>query len=184
MSKVFVTTYEIIGARHLAQAHYAAIDAARDAHWSFVSEVGGVGYRPGHNGGLSSVFFESLSEGWRKVGFHDGKVEARPLKNTKIGKALARKINDLRRAPQAPSLAGSYGYNPRHFPIDGGSIYFPSEIQVKFPDERIFLRIPRFADDGFEPDETNLRAVPESELMAAIEAHNAWANRLREGGVA
>lgn len=184
MSKVFVTTYEVIGAHEIAHAHYQAIDAARLAHWDFVTEVGGAGFRPSHNGGVRSVFFEQLPSGWRKIGLDGAKVEAVPLKSTKSGKAMAENMAALPQAPKPGDLASSYGYNPPHFAIDGGKIYFPTEMQVYFPVERIFLRLPRFAEDGFEPDEAILHAIPESQFMAAIEAHNAEAKRQREGGAA
>lgn len=184
MSKVFVTTYEVIGALEIAHAHYAAVDAAREACWDFVREVGGAGYRPSYAGGLRAVFFEQLPAGWRKIGRDGEKVEAVPLKSTKIGKAMAERIAALPQAPKPGDLASSYGYNPPHFAIDGGKIYFPGELQVTFPVERIFVRLPRFAEDGFEPDETILQAIPESQFMAAIEAHNFEARRRAEGGAA
>lgn len=182
MSKVYVTTYEVIGACDLARAHYDAIDAACEAQWAFVYEVGGKGYRPDHAGGLRSVFFDEVPAGWRKIGLDQGMAEAVPRKSTLIGKAAMQRIAALPRAPQSHDLAARYGYNPPHFAIDGGKIYFATDIALTFPAERIFLRLPRFADDGFEPNEAHLRALPESELMAAIEAHNAEAKRQREGG--
>lgn len=187
MSTVFVTTYEVIGALELARAHYDAVDAARAAHWDFAMEIGGEGYRPSYNGGLLSIFFTELPAGWKKVSTHNGKIEAVPLKSTKAGKTVAQRISDLPLAPSAGNLASSYGYKPPHFPISEGKIYFPSEMFLKFPRDRIFLRLPRFAEDCFEPNEANLRAIPESEFMAAIEAHNAEARRRREakeGGAA
>lgn len=180
MSKVFVTTYEVIGALDLAHAHYDAVDAAREAHWDFVSDIGGKGFRPSHNGGLRSVFFAEVPAGWRKIGTDKGNIEAIPLKRTRIGKAAAQRISDLPLAPSASELASRYGYNPPHFAISGGTIYFPAELFLKFPQDRIFLRLPRFAEDGFEPNEAQLRALPESEFMAAIEAHNTEAKRQRE----
>lgn len=184
MNKVFVTTYEVISALEIAHAHYAAIDAAKQAHRDFITEVGGAGYRPSHHGGLRTVFFEQLPAGWRKFGFDGAKVEAVPLKSTKVGKAMAERIAALPLAPRSGDLASSYGYSPPHFAIDGGTIYFPTELRVKFPVERIFVRLPRFAEDGFEPDETILQAIPESQFMAAIEAHNFEARRRAEGGAA
>lgn len=184
MSQVFITTYEVIGALDLAHAHYDAVDAARAAQWDFVEEVGGKGLRPSNSGGLRSVFFADLPSGWRKVGMDRGNVEAVPLKSTKIGKQAVERMAALPLAPSPHDLASAYGYNPPHFAISGGTIYFPTEMFLKFPRERIFLRLPRFAGDEFEPDDTKLRARPESEFMAALEAHNAEARRQREGGAA
>lgn len=179
---VYVTTYEIIGAHELADDYYARIDAAREAQWAFVIEIGGVGFRPGHNGGVQSLFFGTLPTGWREVGRDRERIEARPRKGSKIGKELAARIAALPCAPQSHELASAYGYNPKEWAIDGGRIYFPTDLRTEFPERRTFLRLPRFANDGFEPDEALLRALPESQFMLAVELHNAEAKRLREGG--
>lgn len=187
MSKVYITTYEVIGALDLAHNHYEAVDAARAAQWDFAHDVGGLGYRPSHDGGLRSVFFAEVPTGWRKIGQDKGNIEAVPLKSTKIGKEAVQRMCNLPLAPSAHDLAAAYGYNPPHFAMSGRTIYFPTELFLKFPQDRIFIRLPRFAEDGFEPNEAHLRALPESELMAAIEAHNAEAKRQREaeeGGAA
>lgn len=184
MSKVFVTTYEVIGALDIAAAHYASVEAAKSAHFDFSEKVGGIGFRPSHAGGMWSVFFETMPAGWRKIGSDHRAVEAVPLKSTKIGKALAEEIAALPCRPDAHALAAQFGYKPAHFPIDGGSIFFVTDVRVLFPAERIFLRVPRFAEDGFEPDPATLRALPESELMAAIAAHNGEVTRRKEGGAA
>ncbi|PTR05067.1 MULTISPECIES: hypothetical protein [unclassified Novosphingobium] len=187
MSTVFLTTYEVIGALDAARAHYAAINAAVRTQWAFVTEVNGEGFRPDSNGGVRSIFFHELPPGWRKIGSENGNVEAVPHKGSNLGKVAARKLLELPRAPQPHALASAFGYNPPHFAIENGRIYFATDLTVTFPSERIFLRLPRFADDGFVPDEDKLRAIPESEFMAAIEAHNAEARRLREaqeGGAA
>lgn len=184
MSKVFVTTYEVIGALDIATIHYAVVDAAQKACFDFADQVGGEGYRPSTNGSLRSVFFKALPAGWRKIGADHRAVEAVPLKSTKIGKALAAQMAALPSAPSSHDLAALFGYNPPHFPIDGGRIFFVTDLRILFPSERIFLSIPRFAEDGFKPDETILRALPESEFMAAIEAHNTEARRRNEGGAA
>lgn len=184
MSKVFVTTYEVIGALDIAAAHYAAVKAAKDAHFDFSESVGGIGFRPSHNGGLRSVFFKTLPAGWRKIGSDHRAVEAVPLKSTKTGKALVEQIAALPTAPDAQALAAQFGYNPPHLPIEGGSIFFVTDLRVLYPAERIFLRIPRFAEDAFEPDPATLRAIPESEFMDAIRAHNGEVTRRKEGGAA
>ena len=183
---VYVTTYEIIGKPELADEYYARINSAHKAQWVFVREIGGLGFRPRHDGGIQSLFFRSLPTGWRKVGRDGEKIEARPHKGSKAGKDLAARIAVVPRCPQSHELAAAYGYNPSQMALDAskGCIYFPTDVCTGFSDRRTFLRLPRFANDGFEPDATLLRAVPESELMAAIEAHNAEAKRRREGGAA
>lgn len=187
MSRVFVTTYEIIGAHEIAAAHYAAVDAAREAHWEFVNEVGGSGYQPGRYHGVLAVLFEQLPAGWRQIGGGKSLIKAVPHKGSRDGKALAQRMDALPLPPSAEELAGDYGYNPAVFPIEGTSIYFATALRVTFPSERIFLRIPRTESDGFKPNEAHLRALPESEFMAAVSAHNIEAQRQREakeGGAA
>jgi hypothetical protein len=187
MSTVFVTTYEVTGALDVARAHYAAIDAAIRKQWAFISDVNGIGFRPDSKGGIRSVLFHDLPPGWRKIGTEKGDIEAVPHKGSNLGKVAATKLSELPRAPQPHDLASAFGYNPPHFAIDNGRIYFATDCIVTFPSERIFLRLPRFVDDGFMPDEDRLRAIPESEFMTAIEAHNAEAKRKRksqQGGAA
>ncbi len=185
MSRIYTTTYEIIGAGSAkAKPHYDSIEAARKAQWEYVESVGATGFRPSHNGGVRSLFFDgdTMPKGWRKIGSQGRKVEAVPGRAAKIGKHLERELDALPCAPMPTDLAAAFGYSPSEMAIDPerGTIYFPTEMQLSFPTSRIFLRLPRFAGDGFTPDETLLRAIPESELMKAVEDHNAEAKRLRE----
>lgn len=174
MARVYVTTYEVIGAGEaIADQHYAKVNEAKDAHWQFVKSVGGVGYRPDHNGGLRSVFFAEMPKGWRKSGGSGAKIEAIPRKGSKAGEALIAAIGGLLRAPTPGELAAALGFAPKEWAFcDSGVIYFPTELRVEFPAKRSFVRLPRSAGDGYEPDETMLRALPESELMKALEDHN------------
>jgi hypothetical protein len=186
MSHVYVTTYEVVGAGlPIAAEFLEQVDSAKEAHWAFVKEVDGVGFRPSHDGGLRTVFFAELPTGWRKVGREGKNVEAVPRKTSKAGKALTEAIAALPNAPQASSLASSLGFNPTGWALcDSGRVYFPTELSVIFPKKRSFVRLPRFEGDGFEPDATMLRALPESEFMRAVEDHNAEARRLREADAA
>jgi hypothetical protein len=183
MSKVYVTTYEIIGSG-LAKAaqYYADADAAQAKHWEHVEAVGGEGMRPDHNGGLRSVFFKELPAGWREIARQSGKMEAVPRRGTKAGKAAQEALDALPRIPRPCALASALGYNPAEMALDGerGVIYFPTELRVSFPAQRFFIRLPRFEKDGFTPDDAELKAVPESELMKAVEDHNAEAARSRQ----
>lgn len=182
MGKVFVTTYEIIGAGLLlAEAHYRQVDEAREAHFAFVERVGGRGFRPDYRGGILSVFFDELPKGWKKRDNPDGKVEAMPHKGNKIGLALYEQIAGLPCAPSASDLAEKFGYAPPEMAFDSerGVVYFTTDLRVAHPVDRFFLRIPRFGGDNFEPEPDLLKAVPESELMLAVETHNAEAQRLR-----
>lgn len=181
MPSVYVTTYEVIGAGlPLAAEFYAEVEAARKEHWEFAERVGGVGFRPAHWGSIASVLFDTLPDGWRQIGRDRDRIEAVPRKTSKAGKALAEAMRALPVTPKGGSLAGKLGYNPREMACDGNKIYFATELQVAHPTERTFVRIPRFANDGFEPDPATLRALPESEFMKAVEDHNAEAKRLRE----
>lgn len=184
MGQVFVTTYELIGrAVEKAKAFYAEADAARDAQWAWAESLGGSGFRPSHDGGVRTVFFTGeLPTGWRSVGRERGKTEAAPRRSTKSGKAADEAMAALPKAPRPNRLAAAVGYSPNEMAMDGdrGVIYFPTELHVSQPTDRYFVRLPRFERDGFTPDERELRAIPESELMKALEDHNAEAKRLRE----
>lgn len=181
--KVYVTAYEVIGdGLPISDEHHTLVDAAEAAHWSFVESVGGVGLRPARNGGLRSVFFQELPAGWRKIGSEGSKIECVPHKGSSIGKRLAKSIAELPKAPDAQQLSAKLGYQPSEMAIDGNRIFFPWALQVMFPAKRMFLRLPRFITDGFEPNPSMLRALPESEFMKAVEEHNAEAHRLREAG--
>lgn len=180
---VTVTTFEIIGeGRDLADDFETQKQSAKKAHWSFVNEVGGAGYCPDSwTGGVRSVLFDrEIPKGWRKIGMHKGFVNAVPNKATKLGKALIANMAELLKKPLPTRLAADLGYDPNVFAMDGTTIYFPTEIRVAHPEKRHFLRLPLTPADGFEPDPDLLKAVPESELMKAVEDHNAEASRLRE----
>jgi hypothetical protein len=182
MSKVYVTTYEVVGAG-LAKAdtYYALVDEARQAHWDWAESIGGSGIRPDHSGGLRSVFFDGdLPKGWRRSGGQQGKTEAVPNRGTKSGKEAERQMQALPRTPRPDELAAAFGYRPNEMAMDGTAIYFPTEMRVAFPMPRTFVRLPRFERDSFTPNEAELRAVPESELMKAVEDHNEEARRQRE----
>lgn len=182
MSEIYKTHYEVIGkGLEISLAHFAKIEEARKAHWKFVEEVGGKGLRQHRQGGLRSVFFAATPIGWRKIGKHGDNIEAVPSKGTVMGKAIAKRIDDLPRAPEPHVLAGKLGYNPSSMAIDleRGVICFPVAFEITWPEKRHFLRLPRTSDDGFEPDETILREIRESEVMRIVEDHNAEARRLR-----
>ncbi len=184
---VYTTTFEMIGeGRDLADRYEQQKRDAAGEQWAFVKEVGGAGYCPSSwNGALQSVLFDGeLPEGWRRIGSVKGMTNAVPRASTKAGKAWLAKIEALPAKPLPTSLAVELGYARDSFAIDGSAIYFPTEIRVEHPETRHFLRLPLQAGDGFEPDLQRLKPVAESELMKAVEDHNAEAKRLREGGLA
>lgn len=180
MTQVYKTHYEVIGAGlDISKRHFAEVAAARDAHWHFAKSVGGVGYRPNGHGGLRSVFFSEVPTGWRKIGSDRGNVEAVPNRKTAEGRLLSKQIAELPNAPEPGDLASQLGYNPSILTLDPerGIIYFPIAIEITWPETRHFLRLPRTAIDGFQPDEEILREVRESEFMRIVEDHNAEARR-------
>lgn len=181
---VFVTTYEVIGdGLPIAAEHFAEVKAAKAAHWQFVESVGGIGFRPTScGGGLRSVFFTDVPTGWRKIGKDRDNIECVPHKSSFAGRGIAKVIGALPTAPDAINLARKLGYTPNEMAMDGTCIFFPTTLQVSFPAERAFLRLPRFAGDKFEPDPAILQALPESEFMKALEDHNAEARRQYEMG--
>ena len=183
---VHITTFEIIGeGRPIADEFEAAKTAAKTSFCAFAQYVGGVGYRPGSNGQLRSVFFaDELPQGWKMIGQERGMIEAMPKKSTKAGIALRERYADLPEIPQASQLARDLGYSPNFMPTGNGKIYFPSELRVRIPTERHFLRLPLTAEDGFAPDAARLIEVLESEFMRAVEDHNAEVRRQREGNAA
>ena len=179
-----MTTYEVVGEGIAkADAFYAERQVALDAQWAWIEGVGGSGFRPAHDGGLRSVFFDGpIPKGWRSIGKQGGKTEAQPRLSTKSGKAIRADMSALPCQPRPDALASALGYSPREMAIDSarGTIYFPTELRLDFPVARTFVRLPRFSGDGFDPDAAILRALPESEFMKALEDHNAEAKRQRE----
>lgn len=187
MSGVYVTTYEIIGdGLTKAREFYGKVEAARSAQWKHLEELGAEGFRPNHNGGVRSIFFKELPTGWRSIGRDGDNTEAVPRRGTKAGKAAQDALDALPRAPAPGELAGALGYSPSEMAMDRerGTIYFPTELSVAYPATRFFVRLPRFDKDGFTPNDAELRAIPESELMKAVEDHNAEARRQREAEAA
>lgn len=189
MGQVFVTTYELVGdAVQIGVDHYAAVEAARTAGFALAKQFGAEGFRPTRRGGhpLSMFFRGDLPTGWRKIGRADGLTEARPNKGTKAGKAAQAQMQACASAPEDTALASALGYNPSEIAMDTnrGVIYFPTSLRVDHPSARYFVRIPRFDRDDFKPDKSRLRAIPESELMRALEEHNAEVLRQNERAVA
>ncbi len=178
MTQVFVTTYEIVGeGLKLAEAHFAEVDRVEGEHWKVVKQFSAKGYRPGPTGGIRSLFFKEMPTGFRKVGFGKNKaIEAVPHKGSKAGKAAHAAIDAVPRTPRGERLAVQFGYGDAGHITDGYSIYFATAMRIHLPRERYFLRLPRQEGDGYVAPDT-LKAMPESEFMAAIEAHNEIAQR-------
>ena len=174
---VFRTAYEIVGTG-LAElaAHRAALNASREAAWAVVQKYGAEGYRPGHACGLRSLMFaaEMAPDGFKSIGREGKRLECTPHKGRALGKAALADFATVPRAPTGETLASKLGYNPSSAPMDGYKIYWPTLYDFGPSGGSAFLHIPRQAGDGFEPDPEVLASVPESTLMLAMEAHNAF----------
>lgn len=184
MSKVDIKVFEIIGpALTETESYYTEKREAKEAHWAYVKQVGGVGYRPSHHGHIDTVFFhaDSVPTGWRRVkarqGVERGHAECRPNLATKAGKIAGQQLGEQPVIPSASDLGKLLGYNPNSWAIDGITIYFPTELTVTFPVTRKFLRLPCFDGDGFVPDPTRLLALRKWEFEKAVEEHNEEARR-------
>lgn len=179
---VSIISFEIIDlGLATAEAFQTQKDAARQALLDFAIALGAEAYRPNSRGNFySALFAGELPKGWRKIGGHNGHMEAMPHRGTKIGKQLIHQIERLPKIPNASELAHSLGYKTSLMPTADGKIYFPTELRVEFPKARHFLTLPLTASDEFIPNPKLLRELRESEFMRAIEDHNAEARRQEE----
>jgi len=171
---IYVTSYEVIDdGVAVAAKHYAEIDAARRSYWEFAKSKGAKGFRPTDTGVRSLLVAPSeVPVGWRSVGSDRGLTEIVPRRTTRVGKEALEEIRALPRSPTDSDLADLFGWNPPELPLDGYRIYFPTSVRISLPADRYFLRLPRFANDGW-PGDPRLKEIPESTLMLAIEGHNA-----------
>lgn len=181
---VFKEVYEVIGAaaKKAARAHASGREAALAAQWKLVQSLGAEGFRPGHGGCIKSLLFAQgamVPPGLRKIGTDKGRNEFRPSGNTKAGKELNKLLWAAPRVEGWGAFADTFGWKGRS-PIstEGGRgvIYFCAGVHVKKPRERFFLTYPRELKDGWKPP-TGLKLVRESDMMRAIEDHNAAIKR-------
>jgi hypothetical protein len=174
VSDVFTTTYELSGdARAKAEAHYAEVDAAHDAWRAAFAALGANACRANPNGAVVSLSFPGgeAPAGYRIVDRHpDGSIECVPHKGTRVGKAVAETLAALPTAPRNADLLVALSANLHA--IDHRAFYSGTSTRLKRPAPRYFVRLPRTADDDWTPGD-GLTAIPESEFMAAVEAHNA-----------
>lgn len=183
MSKdIFVTTYEMLGsAAEAAEKHFASIREARAEWWALAKKYGARGFRPGHYGAPPmALIFEGKDPpaGFRYWGRPDANtVECKPHKATKVGRAAAADLAALKRTRSDADLAADFGWT--EWPTNGRTLFYATCSEVALPTKRYFLRLPRFADDGWTASE-GLKEIPESELMRAIEDHNAAVRAVKE----
>lgn len=176
---VFVTSYEVtLTGLPVIEQHNAAVKAWKEAAWKVVEELGGTGFRPCTASGISAVAFDDKPPtGWRSTARdprEHNKFLCVPRQTTVAGKTAKQKMVSVGKMPDGSDAAALFGWNPSTLAIDShrGIIYFPTAQTIELPSPRHFIRLPRFADDGWQGHE-GLKEVPESEYMRAIEAHNA-----------
>ena len=183
---IFTITYEPVGrGRDIAELHFREVDQVAARRWAFAQSHGAVAYRASDDRIFSLYFNEgAVPSGWRqtgKIGHLDTlRIEAVPYKTNPRGKEIVEQMAGAEfRAPSDGKLAQLLGWDVTETPMDGYRLYFPVAARVEYPETRVFLRLPRWAGDGWEGSKY-LVEVHESALMAALAAHNAEAER-REG---
>lgn len=179
--EVFKEAYEVTGETLLIKCrdHFNAKDRVTDAQWRFVKTLGGRGFRPSHNGGISSVLFaKKLPEGWRQIGTDNGMIEARPHKGTKTGREAMDKIQACARVPDDAPLLKVLGWTGNS-PMYGGRIYYASITKLTMPKERFLVRVPRQLYDGFKPHALLLQ-IPMLDYLKAFDDHNKEAEKRRK----
>lgn len=188
MSGVFVTSYEVndIGLP-LIERHNAAAKAWLAAAWALTEELGGTGFHPGWNGIRAILFEGDAPSGWRVLEGdpqHREYVRCVPRKTSKAGKELTARLSSVGMRPKGEDAAALFGWAPPEMAMDGSKVYFPTAQTIELPSPRHFIRLPRFAKDGWQ-GHAGLTEQPESEYMRAIEAHNACVrDRNAKGGAA
>lgn len=186
MSTMYKEVYEITGsaAKKKAEAFSARQQAARDAHWKIINDVGGEGYRPSYYGGIKSIMFakDKVPPTFRRTGWDKGLAECVPLLKSKAGKELAERFKAAPKIEDFRSFADEFGWKGRSpMGTDGGRgcIYFATGVSVRHPRVRYFLQFPRTLKDGWKAP-PGLKLVRESDMLRAIEDHNAAAKKAKK----
>ena len=182
---VFKEHYEITGAaaRKKAEAFTARQQAARDAHWAILNDLGAKGYRPSYYGGIKSIMFEKdkVPSTFRRIGWDKGLAECVPLLKSKAGKGIAARLKAAPQIEDWRKFADEFGWKGRSpMSTEGGRgcIYFASGVRVVKPKVRYFLQFPRTLKDGWTPP-AGLKLVRESDMLRAIEDHNVIVNKAK-----
>lgn len=175
---VFVTPFEVVGdGVAIAEAFYSERYAVRKAQFEIVDQFGAEGYRPSHDGGIRSLFFKELPEGWREVGSHMGNIEALPRKTTKVGKAAQKRLDEAPRMQIEEKLAALLGWDIGMV-CTGRSLYHATATKLAFPRVRYLVSIPCHDADEWTPP-ASLKELTQSEYRLAFHEHNAEAERQR-----
>ncbi|MFY0735660.1 hypothetical protein [Aurantimonas sp. NFXS3] len=175
-ASVFKTPYEVVGEGfQIAKAFYAECDRVREVQWAIAKSFGAKGYRPSHNGGMRSLFFKELPEGFREIGRDGDNIEAVPRKTTKVGKAAQAKLDAAPRSPQNDELARRLGWDVGMV-ISGSTIYHATASRIGLPTLRYLIMVPRHEDDEWTPP-ASLKELTQSEYRLAFHEHNAEVER-------
>lgn len=184
MGQIFVTTYEVGPAgMDITQSHLDAQNAYRERGIAAADKFGATGFRPRRYGPPTTLMFkaESAPTGFKLVKRERaGVIECSPRMTTALGKEAKSALAEIGIEPSGEDLAAAFGWNPSELAMDTdrGTIYFPTTLSTVRPIPRHFVRLPRFAADGWE-GHPGLAEIAESAFMRAIEDHNAAA-RLQE----
>jgi len=171
--------YEIIeDGIAIAEAMYAKHDEARKAQFEIAKSLGASGFRPSRSGGIASLLFEALPDGFRRTGNSEGKIEAVPALNTKAGKAAKAAMAEAPTAINTDVLAEEFGWNGEWAIVGDGRVYFASATRLMLPSPRYFITVPRQPNDGVVMADT-VRELLQSEYAAAFEDHNAAVRELK-----
>ncbi|MBZ9939186.1 hypothetical protein LB518_23010 [Mesorhizobium sp. BR1-1-16] len=176
MAGVFIVTYELSGdSAEIAEAHYAKIKSSLKGQAEVVAKFGATKFRPDHIGGIGSLFLSGNKApiGWKTVRRHADGIEAAPNYATKSGREALQELAEAPRAPTSVDLARSLGWaNGMVVDEDRACVCFATDTRVEKPERRIFVRLPRKADDGWAPP-SSMTEVSEGEFMRALADHNA-----------
>lgn len=180
MSNIFVTTYEVNEqGTEIMTAHLAAVDDYHARAFAVSDRYGASGFRPSNWGSPNSLMFkaEKAPEGFKLLKRdRPGVIECTPRMTTAIGKQAKAELEAIGARPDGEAVAQAFGWNPKTLAMDEtrGTVYFPTTLSVERPSVRHFVRLPRFADDGWEQHPA-LEPIAENAFMLAIEQHNAAA---------
>jgi hypothetical protein len=181
---VFKEYYEVVGAAKKRAMEFARErDVALRAQWKLVQSLGAVAFRPGQGGSIKTLLYDPKADvpaGLRKLGRAEkGNIEYAPKLSIAAGKEIARTLASAPSVKDWGHFANSFGWKGRS-PVSNeggrGRIHFTSGVHVIKSRDRFFLQYPRELKDGWRPPE-DLKLVRESDMLRAIEDHNAIVNK-------
>lgn len=181
MPDVFKVSYEMPADHPAVAAHYEAVAKAAATTWAYVESVGAIGYYTSTwNGALDAVIFPDVvgrADHWKVLNrVYHPKAENHTAvqcvpKRTKIAAEVKAAFDAVPAIPPSRDLAHALGWTNSRVG-DGSKIYFATVHKLETPTPRVFLRLPRQIDDGWEAPDFFIERT-EGDLMRAIAAHNA-----------